>query len=115
MVRVTDIGKAVSYIIGGGVVSVIIEALTHLSPLYIFLTVIAYLLTIIVVTYMLIRFVRETEINQIEASILAEEDTRILKILNKKCSNATGAQKDLCEELRGYLETRRNAFSNLKR
>jgi len=37
MVRVTDIGKAVSYIIGGGVVSVIIEALTHLFPLYIFL------------------------------------------------------------------------------
>jgi hypothetical protein len=52
---------------------------------------------------MLIRFVRETEINQIEASILAEEDTRILKILNKNCSNATSAQKGLYEELRGYL------------
>ncbi len=34
MVKITDIGKAVGYITGGTVVSVITEAFTHLSSLY---------------------------------------------------------------------------------
>lgn len=78
MIKITNIGKAVGYITGGSVVSVITEALTHLSPLYIFLTVVAYLLTIIVVTFMLIRFERESETDKIKAKVLAEEDERML-------------------------------------
>ncbi|AWR94938.1 hypothetical protein [Acidianus brierleyi] len=115
MVKVTDIGKAVGYITGGSVVSVITEAFTHLSPLYISLTVIAYLLTIIVITFMLIRFEKGSEIDKIKAEILAEEDKTILEILNNNCLNAKVTQKDLCEKLKEYLEARINAFSNLEK
>jgi|GEM_PF-2474790 hypothetical protein len=115
MVKITDIGKAVGYITGGSVVSVITEAFTHLSSLYIFLTIIAYLLTIIIITFILIRFERESETDKIRARILAEEDKTILEILNNNCLNAKATQRDLCEKLKEYLEARINAFSNLEK
>ncbi|MQL56490.1 hypothetical protein [Acidianus ambivalens] len=115
MIKITNIGKAVGYITGGSIVFVITEALIHLSPLYIFLTVVAYLLTIIVVTFMLIRFERESETDKIKAKVLAEEDERMLEILNSNCLNAKGTEKDLCEKLNEYLEARISAFSILEK